>query len=66
MKPTELREMTDTDLVKALEDAKEELFNLRFRKAKNTLENVHALRITRRNIARINTIVNEKKVKARS
>jgi len=66
MKASELREMTELELQKNLEESKEDLFNLRFKKAKNTLENVHAIRHARRNIARINTIIAQKKVKAGS
>jgi len=64
MKTADLREMPEQELLKTLEETKEALFNLRFKKAKNTLENVHAIRHTRRDIARINTIIKEKKQKA--
>ena len=61
MKASELRDLSKLELVKELEDKKEALFNLRFQKAKKTLENVHRIRITKREIARINTLLNEKK-----
>ena len=61
MKITELRGMTELELQKELEDRKEALFNLRFQKAKKTLMNVHSIRTTKREIARINTLLNEKK-----
>lgn len=60
MKAAELREMTKDELVKLLEDKKEALFNLRFQKAKKSLENTCKLGDTRRDIARINTLLVEK------
>jgi large subunit ribosomal protein L29 len=61
MKTDELRDMTQLELEKELEDKKEALFNLRFQKAKKTLDNTHSIRYIRRDIARINTILREKK-----
>jgi large subunit ribosomal protein L29 len=55
--------MSDVELLKTLEDRKEALFNLRFQKAKNTLSNMHSLKNARRDIAKINTLINEKKIK---
>jgi len=60
MKATDLRDMTKFELEKLLEDKKEALFNLRFQKAKRILANVHSIRMTRRDIARINTLLKEK------
>ena len=39
MSPSEIREMTDSELVEALAEAKEERFNLRFQLATNQLDN---------------------------
>jgi large subunit ribosomal protein L29 len=61
MKASELRDMTVLELQKELEDKREALFNLRFQKAKKTLDNTHAIRFIRRDIARINTLLREKK-----
>ena len=43
MKATEIRNMTDQDLVKKLNDLKEELFNLRFQDATGQLENFNSI-----------------------
>ncbi len=61
MKADELRQMTKDELERALEDNKEALFNLRFQKARNALENKSKITETRRVIARINTLLTEKK-----
>lgn len=60
MKPAEIRDLTlDQAKGKALELTKE-LFNLRMRHATNQLENPLKLRLLKREIARIKTVVAEK------
>jgi large subunit ribosomal protein L29 len=49
------RDLGDDDLLKALADTKEALFNLRFQNATGQLDNHAAIGETRRNVARINT-----------
>lgn len=61
MKIADLRGMTVSELEKLLEDKREAVFNLRFQKAKRVLTNVHSIRLTRKDIARIYTLLNEKK-----
>ena len=56
----ELLEKTPDELNEALVAAKKELFNLRLRNAANQLENTSAIRATRKNIARIATIITQK------
>jgi large subunit ribosomal protein L29 len=56
----DLREKNDTELAKALVDAKKELFNLRFQNATNQLDNTARIKEVRKNIARINTIITQK------
>lgn len=60
MKPRELRELSDEELAKKLEEGREDLFNLRFQDATGALENPARLGQTRREIARILTIQNER------
>lgn len=60
MKNEEIREMTLDDMQSRLEQLRTELFNLRFQKSKNLLDRQDRLRIVRREIARINTIMKEK------
>lgn len=62
-RPTvELRELSDADLTKALEEAYRELFNLRMRHATRQLEKHHVLRQARKRIARIKTIQSERRL----
>ena len=61
---TELRKLTARELEKALADAKEEAFNLRFQLATNQLDNTARLLSVRREIARINTVMREQELEA--
>ena len=60
MKATELRDKTPDQLRQDLEALKKEAFNLRFQAATGQLENTARKRVVRRDIARVNTILNEK------
>ena len=53
----ELNQMSNDKLEKTLEEAREELFNLRFQKASARLENTARLRIVRREIAQLETVL---------
>jgi large subunit ribosomal protein L29 len=64
MKTEEIRELSVTELQAKLEELRIELFNLRFQKAKNLLDRPDRIRIVRRDIARIHTIIKEKELKA--
>jgi large subunit ribosomal protein L29 len=52
--------MTDDELDQRLRDTRQELFNLRFQSATGALENSARLRTTKREIARILTVRNER------
>jgi len=56
-----LRDKTENELNTELVSAKKELFNLRFQNATNQLDNTARIRQVRKNIARINTIITQKK-----
>jgi large subunit ribosomal protein L29 len=58
----ELRNSVDTELAEKLREAKEELFNLRFQAATGQLESHGRLRLVRREIARIYTILREREL----
>jgi large subunit ribosomal protein L29 len=62
MAATTLRSKTDADLVAALRESKEALFNLRFQAATGQLESHGRLRAVRRDIARIYTIMREREL----
>ena len=57
---SELRELTDDELVLRLRESKEELFNLRFQMATGQMDNNRRLRTVRRDIARIYTVMHER------
>ena len=61
-KPSELRELTDPELVERLREAKAELFNLRVQAATGQLDNNRRLQVVRREIARIYTILREREL----
>ena len=61
-----LREMTDTELVKKLDELKKELFNLRFQHAINQLDNPMRLKAVRKEIAVVKTIIRERELKAQA
>jgi large subunit ribosomal protein L29 len=64
MKAKELRQFTYTELRSRLDQAKQELFNLRFQREVGQLEDVTRVRTVRRNVARILTVMREKELEA--
>jgi large subunit ribosomal protein L29 len=60
----ELRELSPTELVEALAEAKAEAFNLRFQLATNQLDNTARLGQVRRDVARIMTVLREQELEA--
>jgi large subunit ribosomal protein L29 len=64
MDPFDLRELGAEELADKLEEAKEELFNLRFQMATNQLDNTARLRQVRREVARISTVIREQEIEA--
>ena len=60
MKPAEIRALSDTELLNELESAVQRLFNLHFQRTTQNLESTAELRKTRRDIARIRTILGER------
>jgi large subunit ribosomal protein L29 len=61
MKTVELRALSVDDLVKKEEDVREDLFKLRFQHSIRRLENPAKLAVLKKNIARIQTVLSEKK-----
>lgn len=62
MKAHELRDLTIAELEARLEDENEILVDLRFNKAiAGQLENPARVKLARREVARLKTIINEKK-----
>jgi large subunit ribosomal protein L29 len=65
MKVSEIRDLSDSELYTRLNDAREELMNLRFQQATGELTDHTRLRYTRRTIARLLTILTERVKAAR-
>jgi large subunit ribosomal protein L29 len=66
LRAKELRDMTDGELEQALADRRQELFNLRFQSATGALENPARIKLAKREIARILTVVRERERGLRS
>jgi len=64
MKASEIRDMSLDQLDDELVKLKKEQFNLRFQKATGQLENTARVGQVRRDIARVQTIANEKRAEA--
>jgi large subunit ribosomal protein L29 len=60
MKPTDARLKTSDELGALLLDLRKEQFNLRFQKATGQNEGVSRVKVVRRDIARVKTILAEK------
>jgi large subunit ribosomal protein L29 len=66
MKTSKIREMTVAEIVSQLHDLEEELTNLRFQKVTSQIDNPLRIRIVRRDIARLKTILKEHETGSRS
>ena len=62
MKVEEIRALSSTELAKQLEEAYQELFNLRFRLATKQLVNHREVPRVKKRIARLKTIMREKEL----
>lgn len=60
MKPEKVREMSVEDLRSKERELQEQLFRLRLQKSVGQLDNALKVRETRRDIARVKTILHEK------
>ncbi len=60
MKIEDIRAKTDDQLRDELEKLRKEQFNLRFQRATGQLENLSRVKVLRRSIARIMTVIKER------
>ena len=60
MKAQELRDLTPEELLKKKKDLKEEMFNLRFQHSTGQLDNTARLKLVKREIAKLETVLREK------
>ena len=65
MKVDEIRALSSKELSKQLEEAHQELFNLRFRLSTRQLVNHREIPRVRRKIARLETIIKERELSIR-
>ena len=56
----EIREMSNDELLKTLDEFKKELFDLRFQRATGSIDNPMRIRELRKSIARILTVLKER------
>ncbi|TFB11558.1 50S ribosomal protein L29 [Candidatus Marinimicrobia bacterium MT.SAG.2] len=59
MKREELRELTEDEVSNRLRDSVEELENLKFKHSLRQLENQQRIKMVRRNIAQLKTVIHE-------
>lgn len=62
LKAKDIRELSDAELNKRLDDSKDELFKLRFQMATGQLDNPMKLQEVRRGIARVKTVIREREL----
>jgi len=63
MNVKEIRDKSNDELLKTLDEFKKELFDLRFEKATGTVENPMRIRELKKSIARILTVIKEREAK---
>jgi len=64
MHPKEIRNSSQTEIARQLDEAYQELFNLRFQYSTGQLKNTARLGQVRREIARLRTIMRERELAA--
>ena len=62
MKANEVRKMSPSELEKKLADLKKDLFTLRMQHATNQLDNPVKISLVKKDIARVQTIIREKRL----
>jgi large subunit ribosomal protein L29 len=63
MSNQEIRDLSNEEILKKIEEYKEELFNLRFSQATGSLEKPSRIRELRKLVARMKTILRERELK---
>ncbi|MEW5829137.1 MAG: 50S ribosomal protein L29 [Chloroflexota bacterium] len=64
MKASEIRALSTDEIAAKISDAREELMKLRFQQVTGQLTDTSRLRIIRRDIARLMTLLNERRAEA--
>jgi large subunit ribosomal protein L29 len=66
MRPSDLRDLSDTELGEHIATARRELFGLRFQHATGELDNTAGLRQAKREVARALTVAREREIDVQS
>ncbi len=64
MKPTEIQNLEDSEIMEKIKDSRAELFNLRFRLATGQLDNPAQIQAVKKNIARLHTELRARELRA--
>jgi len=62
MKTKDLKDLTKEELLKREKDLKEEMFNLRFQHSTGQLENTARMKVIKKDVARLETILRQKEL----
>ena len=62
VKNSEIRELTNEEITKKIDECKEELFNLRFSQATGNIEKPSRIKELRKLVARMKTILREREL----
>lgn len=60
MKTSEIRKMSTEEILKKIEELKDELFDLRMKQSTGSLEKSHIINKNRKDIARMKTVLTER------
>ena len=64
MKTFEIKDLSDAELAKRIADERESLAHMKFQQATKQIENTSKLKLIRRDIARMMTMISQRKRKA--
>ncbi len=64
MQAFEIRNLTDDDIMKKLEEHREEWFNLRFQMSINQAKDTNRISVVKKDIARLKTVLRERQLNA--
>jgi large subunit ribosomal protein L29 len=64
MQASNIREMDDAEIHRHLDEYRQEMFNLRFQSATRKLKNHQRIKLVRRDVARLLTVVRERDIEA--
>jgi large subunit ribosomal protein L29 len=62
MKVNEIRDLTTEEIIKKINEVKQELFNLRFQQATGALEKPSRIRELRKQVAKMKTVIREREM----